>query len=247
MFVRVSAYQSVVLYITSACLLLACGSTPQKAEVAAAPKTVVEPKVPPRVEPSVTDTLLDSAEALFDEGRLLSPEEDNAYLRFRAIQILDPGNPRAQSGLDAILVNESSVIRDALSRSRLDEATQGYNRLKGLYPDAEVTKALAGEIAKLRESLRPVRVVESPVRALPEDRIYLDKTALSARSPEIVSQLQDIARGLVDSDESILIYARSDAEGRWIYQQMREGVNGYRIRGDIRIGDPAIRKLAPLE
>lgn len=60
--------------------------------------------------------------------------------------------------------------------------------------------------------------------------------------------LEQLARRVSQSDESIMIYARNDAEGRWIYKTMKDAVGDYRIRGDIRISrQPALELLSPME
>jgi hypothetical protein len=42
-----------------------------------------------------------------------------------------------------------------------------------------------------------------------------------------------------------MIIARTDVEGRWIYQKMRDAVPGYRVRGDIKLGNPPRVQLVP--
>jgi hypothetical protein len=57
-----------------------------------------------------------------------------------------------------------------------------------------------------------------------------------------------VAQRVRESDETVLILARTDAEGRWIYKVMRESVGEYRIRGDIRITrEPALVLQPPIE
>ena len=33
-----------------------------------------------------------------------------------------------------------------------------------------------------------------------------------------------------------VIVARNDAEGRWIYKSMQQAIEGYRLRGNIKMG-----------
>ncbi len=45
-----------------------------------------------------------------------------------------------------------------------------------------------------------------------------------------------------------MIYARSDREGRWIYQTLQQAAADYRVRGDIRISRvPAVVIMEPLQ
>jgi hypothetical protein len=55
--------------------------------------------------------------------------------------------------------------------------------------------------------------------------------------------LTGVAHKAKQTDQFVLIIARNDTEGRWVYQQLRNAVPGYLVRGDIRIGSPARVKL----
>jgi uncharacterized protein YfaT (DUF1175 family) len=81
-----------------------------------------------------------------------------------------------------------------------------------------------------------------------EGEHLLDGKMLQAKSPQIVSMLKDVAQKAKQTGEFVLIIARSDAEGRWIYQQMRQAVPGFLVRGDIKVGQPArVKLVASLE
>ncbi|WHI48901.1 hypothetical protein [Microbulbifer sp. VAAF005] len=69
--------------------------------------------------------------------------------------------------------------------------------------------------------------------------IGLPAGELAARSAGLVEQLQRVAGRIRSEQLRVIIVARSDAEGRWVYQQLREAVPGYRVRGDIKVGNPA--------
>jgi hypothetical protein len=71
---------------------------------------------------------------------------------------------------------------------------------------------------------------------------------LSARNENIKNQLKALANRVQESKEFVLIYARNDAEGRWIYQQMRKASEDYRLRGNIkRHKKPRLVLAAPLD
>jgi hypothetical protein len=63
----------------------------------------------------------------------------------------------------------------------------------------------------------------------------LSSDLLAARGDAIKSQLAAVAEEARQADSRLLIVARSDSEGRWMYRQMRESVVGYRLRGNIEI------------
>lgn len=91
--------------LTTAVLLSACGAAPVKpvdAPVVSQPTTPSPPPLTPR-QRSVKALLAD-AESAMAQGRFSLPAHDNAYDRFRAVQLLDADNRQAQAGLHGILL-----------------------------------------------------------------------------------------------------------------------------------------------
>lgn len=252
--IMVSSRSGCILIFTS--LLAACETltsapppAPPLAQPPPAPDLALTQQQNLAPAPSFADELLKRAEAHMNAGRLLSPEEDNAYINFRAAQILDPNSAQARAGLNAILINEFNSARDQLARQRLSAAEQRYRQLQRLFPDAELIKILDAEIASARKVLQArvaTRKREQPVENSANFK-RIDERGLRKHSDAVVQQLQQLASELRETHQSVLIYAPSDALGRWMYQQMREAVPDYRIRGDIRIGAPGIRLLEPLD
>lgn len=222
--------------------------SPPKPELAPKSDTVPASSVFVKPSPSlsVVDGQLLRAEALFSQGKLLFPEDDNAYIRYRAVQIFEPDNIDAKSGLDAILVNQINLGREALERSRLSVAKTHLKQLRSLFPSNSMLDQFERDIQQTRKALR-VKTSKKALTPVRDDRVYLDERAIKEESPQLIEQLHAIAETLVLTQESVLIFARSDRSGRWIYKQMRDAVPDYRIRGDIRIGRPAIKKLPPLD
>lgn len=73
------------------------------------------------------------------------------------------------------------------------------------------------------------------VREEPGDKVDLPAHWLKARDEQIKSLLSSVAERVKQHNERVIIYARNDEEGRWIYQTMKSFAGDYRIRGDIRI------------
>ena len=73
------------------------------------------------------------------------------------------------------------------------------------------------------------------------EQLQLSAKLLRARSPRLVEQLALWANKAKDSHSLVVILSRSDVDGRWIYQQMRKAVPGYRLRADIRTGRPGLK------
>lgn len=217
--------------------------TPPLAGLAAVDKLPERP-----IEPSLATRLLSQAERRFSEGKLLNPDDDNAYLYYQATLMMNEGSETARSGLQAILLHELNVARDLFASNRVSAGERHVQLLEELFPNDGLIVQLKQDIVAARKA-RQVKPKPQPKVAPAEDvaLIVLDEKALKQETAELLSLLRNTAQSLVKTRESVLIYARNDGQGRWIYQKMREAVPGYRIRGDIRIGRPAIRVLPPLE
>ena len=190
----------------------------------------------------VVDALLAQAERDVLAGRLTSPYGRNAYDRFQGVLRLQPGNIQAQSGLQLILMHYVSLGRSALKRDKPAQAKQWL----ALAQTITQTNPLLDELqAAIDESL--LRQSERRSLSKQGDEILLKASDLSARNDAIKLLLQGVAARIRQSDESVLIVARTDAEGRWLYQQLRQAASGYRVRGDIRVEPtPKLRLLPPL-
>lgn len=207
---------------------------------------------------SFSDRLLAKADGFYERGMLLWPEDDNAYIRYRAVKIIQPDNEAAQAGLDAILVHELALVKDMLAKSKYTSAEEKRAELEKLFPDEPSLEQLRGDIEKAVADYKQRMRAHSANQAEngdavkaggeePDDRIYLDPAELKQKDEGLITRLQEIAKVVQDTDRGVLIFARSDAEGRWVYQQMRKATPNYRIRGDIRIGKPAIKLLSSFE
>jgi hypothetical protein len=60
---------------------------------------------------------------------------------------------------------------------------------------------------------------------------------LDARSESLAASLQTIGRSAAAKAAQVIIIARNDEEGRWIYQQMN-GASESRIRARVEFGAP---------
>jgi hypothetical protein len=199
-----------------------------------APVPVAAPAPPPPPKSPrqrTIEILLAEAEYALQQGRLTLPLHDNAYDRFQAVQLLEPHNEAAKAGLQAILLVYLDRVQQAMNANRLQAAAAELRQARQYFP-AEPLDALAQELRKRGRDLEAEPVVVSPDA---KDRVLLPPEPLSRRTEEVKKLLIQLAQRVRESDEAIVIHARSDAEGRWIYKTMRESVGEYRIRGDIRI------------
>ncbi len=212
-----------------AVLLTACETGPVT-EPSAASETAPPAQPKPTREEHI-QTLLYRADVALSRGRLLLPVYDNAYDRYAAVLLMDADNREAQAGLQAIVLRYLDMARDAAQRSRFAEAETYLQRAAQIMPDNANVQTLV-ETEREQMAARPEALSTT-------GRFPLDVPALRDESESALETLAGIARQAREDDRMVLIVAESDAQGRWIYQQMREQVPGYLLRGDIRVGSPA--------
>lgn len=165
--------------------------------------------------------LLELAEQALAADRLRYPPEDNAFDWYQQVIELDELNADAHWGMKRITSRYFELAEEAYASGR-------PARAEALLKGALQVAATPAQVEALREAHG------SQYR---DNRFALSPQALSARNGSVRQQLADIARRAVAQESRLLIVARNDAEGRWIYKQMRDAVDGYRLRGNIEVGD----------
>lgn len=227
-------YKSAV-WLSVLLLLVGCGTAPVVPPEPETPATEPKQEVTGREErqAALIEKWLDEADRALSQDRLITPADNNAHDRYRAVLLVDPGNTRASSGLQAIVLRYLELARLAAARGALAQAEGFLERAALVDEDNPLVAEFAQTIAAERERQRDAAALEREGR-----RYELNPQQLGERSEELVEELQALARAVRESEEFVLITARTDAEGRWIYQQMREAVPEYRLRGDIHLGSP---------
>lgn len=223
-----------------ASVLGAC-QTVSKQEEAVAP-VVQEVAVPVELtaQQKAINALLSEADYCLSQGRFLNPIADNAHDRYRSVLLMDPENERAKLGLQTIALRYVDQARTAAKRGNLTEAQSLIRYARGIDNNAVVQDA--AETLRKQIATMPPPAPAKPYEAR-EGEVVLDVKLLQAKDPQITTQLTGVAQKAKQTDQFVLIIARSDVEGRWIYQQLRNAVPGYLVRGDIKIGSPARVKL----
>ncbi len=164
--------------------------------------------------------LLANAEKALAADRLMVPVTDNAYSWYRDVLALDELNPEAHWGMKQITARYLQLAEQAFVSGRREEAER---MLEG----AEKISATPQQIAALRDRYR---------QQSSDNEVYLPVAELAERGEKIQQRLTALAQQAKESQSRLLIVARNDSEGRWIYQQMRTAVDGYRLRGNIEVG-----------
>jgi hypothetical protein len=176
--------------------------------------------------------ILYAARTAYEDNRLMSPANDNAYDRFIEVLQLDPGNEVAMQGIRDIVKRYIELADAATGLGKFSEASSLLGRAESLDP---AHAELAGARARLETAQRNKI-----------DTYALDPEGLSSQSLEMMTRLGEIAQQIMRNEATFLINARNDEEGRWIYKIMRESVGGYRLRGNIDVsGTPNILVTVP--
>ncbi|WP_347332404.1 hypothetical protein [Marinimicrobium locisalis] len=225
--------------LVSGCATEPATTSPEESPSATAEAPAPKPK-PAQTRAEKIERWLNQADNALAHDRLLSPLGDNAHDRYRAVLLYDPDNTRARSGLQAIALRYLDLARSAAARSALTQA-RGYLEL------ADTVDPGNPLVKEMRQNLRAQRERMANAEALSEEgkTISVNPELLRQRADPLVEKLHALARRVRESGEFVLIISRTDAEGRWIYQQMREGASGQVLRGDIKIGSPPRIELQP--
>lgn len=184
------------------------------------PRAAVVENVPP-VRDILKELLFAGLTAL-DNDHLSEPREGSAADYFGQVLDVDPDNAMAFDGMRR-LVARYVMLAERAHQNGAYEVALGY--LKKAEPYAIPDDGLA--------VLRQRWLQKSVKKAGPSNEFMLDPVALDTRGEAVMLRLTEIAVKAMRASSRITIVARTDAEGRWVYQQMREVLPEYRLRGNI--------------
>lgn len=240
----------VLLWVAFSSGLVACGAPSRKPEAKAPvqPFSVVpaEASKPVITKESIVTKLLKQGEQALQRNQLTLPAENNAYDKFQAVALMQPDNAEARAGLQAVELAYAEEVRRALQANRLNEAKTRLQRMAEHFPDDPLQRSLVAELQQAWQRADAQRQQEEAAQE-GEERWPLEVADLNQRNAQMRQLLEQLANRVSQSDESVMIYARTDSEGRWIYKIMKDAAGEYRIRGDIRISrTPAIKLMPPL-
>jgi len=189
------------------------------------------PSKPPQisVKEQKINQLLANARSAFEANRLTTPVDDNAYLRYGQVLALDPNNSAALLGLTEIVEQYLAWAMDHLTAGDLGEAKQLLGRARSVDPQHPNLPAVQQRLDEKTASTQ----INYP----------LDTSELNNRTDRMIGRLLEIGRDIERRSARIVITARSDAEGRWIYQRLNEASLA-RVRGIFQIDDiPSVKLI----
>jgi hypothetical protein len=203
--------------------------TPPPAVPAAAPVTATG-RVLTDADRAEIRRLLRAATFAITDGELTDPPERSALTCYDRVLLIDPENPEARYGIQAIVDRLIDLGRRAAEQRKFDEAERILTQAMLVDP----------EHSGVRPALTQIRLLETARRNL----FRLDPGALDARSANVLGTLHEAGAASRSPGCRAIIRARSDAEGRWIYQEMSTTPGRDRIRAELLIaGTPSIENV----
>ena len=178
--------------------------------------TLQQPLPAPAPKPEAPDPvtlLLEQADAAFDQDQLTTPADQNAFDLYRRALELSPGNSRALTGISNIVEQYLSWAIDNTQRGNHSRARHYASKAQNIDPEHPSIEAVFRMINEREDAI---------TRAFPLDPLNVQRRSVaSARFEHMVSGLTP--------ESFVTIFARNDAEGRWLYQQLNNRVS-FRVR-----------------
>jgi hypothetical protein len=170
------------------------------------------------------DALLEKGDSALKGGRLLTPIDNCAYDFYREALAVAPDHPAALHGLQRIAERYVAMAEQAAEKGQYGTARKLLDHARLVDPDLDSIAAAEAQITVRSSAQR--------------DHTALDAEELASHSTEMSGQLKALGTKAKARDAWVVIRARSDAEGRWIYQQMADSPGERRIRAELTLGSP---------
>lgn len=181
-----------------------------------------------RADQAELEALLEDAEMAMATEHFIFPASNSALALYDRVLILDPKNETALRGLESIVDHYLAEATNAAANRRFEQARSFLAQAELVDPEHPGVEPTMEQITMLSSARLTA--------------VNLDADKLKARDPLLVDSLRSAGMLSRQPGCSAVIYARSDAEGRWIYQKMStgpEGEGGDRIRANLQISWPA--------
>jgi hypothetical protein len=217
-------------------LLIGCSTSaplPPPSPPASPPPEAPTPPKPTPVDLDKLDALLEKGDRAYKDGRLLTPIDDCAYDFYHEALVVAPNHPAALHGLERIAERYVAMAEQAASREQYAKARQMLGRARIVDPDLDSIATMQAQIEMRSRAER--------------QRSSVDAAQLAARSEDLSTQLKLLGSRAKAQDAWVTIRAPTDADGRWIYQQMAAGTGDRRIRAELTLGSPPAVDLLKLD
>ncbi len=170
------------------------------------------------------DALLEKGDRALKDGRLLTPIDNCAYDYYREALVVAPDHPAALHGLQRVAERYVAMAEQAAEKGQYAAARKWLDHARLVDPDLDSIAAAETQIqcAAPRSGITRRWIRTNSPRAAPRYRASLKTLGAKAKA----------------RDAWVVIRARNDAEGRWIYQQMADSPGDRRIRAELTLGSP---------
>lgn len=210
--------------------LSGCKSTVDGYSPGPSTQTVIPSPNRPVRDPRIQQ-LLEEAYYAFIESRLTTPVEDNAYFRYLQVLSIDPSSEDANRGISNIVEQYLDWSLESLQNRNFRAATNYLNKARSVDESHPNITAVATRITEHRNSK--------------EENYLLDPSGLTNRSISTRTELGSIAVRMQKTSATIIISARNDSEGRWLYQQLNDQTDS-RVKARFeQSSKPSIRLIIP--
>ena len=183
---------------------------------------------PARIE---VQRLLTEAEEAFSDGRLTTPVDDNAWYRYLRVLVLDPDNQSAREGISDIVEKYLAWAIQDIEAGYLRKARNYLTKVRAIDDTHPNIAAVENRLSQRESSSQQV--------------IKLSRFGLDNHTKSLANELIRLGTQIQIQNARVVIVARNDAEGRWIYQQLNKAENGPRIRAQIQLDTiPSLKILS---
>lgn len=168
------------------------------------------------------ENLLDRADRAIRRDHLTYPAEDSALDLYDQVRLLDPENEEARRGMERIVERYVELALGAVAQARFTQSRAMLDRARLVDPEHPGIAPAQAQIDLLANADRHV--------------ISLDADQVRNRDDALQGTLRQAGLASRNDGCRARITARSDSEGRWIYQQMTEANGGARIQAELDMG-----------
>ena len=207
--------------LTAACaaLLAACAQAPAPPpEPAPAPAPTAEPAPPPIERRQLLDWL-DAADAAMARDHLTFPLEGSALEIYDRILALDPDQEDARRGHERIVERYVALALNDLEQRRFASARSMLARGRLIIPDHPSLEPTAAQLRLLEQAERTV--------------VSFDQAELAQETAAAVEALNALGNYAPQLDCRFFIWAKNDAQGRWLYRQLAADAQVGRLRAQV--------------
>lgn len=220
-----------LIALLACAVLCACQATPEPPPPEPEPPPP-EPVIDVAANQAKIEALLLKARFAFEDGNVTWPPGDNALEAYNEVLAIDPDNEGGLRGLERILEYYVGEAEIAAHRAEFARARSMLDRARLIEPAHPAIEPMDRQIYMLSTAIR--------------DRYPLNRAQLGARSAALARRLETLGAQAKADNIRVIIRARTDAEGRWIYQQMRKAPGELRVRAELTIGSPPSVELIDL-